>query len=134
MNYTKIIDDLVALLAEELGEKFDRFYEEGKVSIHNGNYDDSKDEWVDDYIVHYTCLDHETLDHIVHGEYELIDTAEHLRKAIAYESKQLDESSFADDGCYAYAKGHADGLSDGLDIMAGADWKEVVNCEEGENA
>lgn len=56
-----------------------------------------------------------------------------LSNAVAYESRNLDESSFETDGEYRWAVGHADGLSDALAIARGKNWKEVIDYEEKEN-
>lgn len=53
-----------------------------------------------------------------------------LSNAVAYESKNLDESSFAHEEDYFRALGHADGLSDALAIARGENWKEVVDYEQ----
>lgn len=53
-----------------------------------------------------------------------------LELAVDYESKNLDESSFENDGQYHWAVGHADGLSDAIRIAKGEDWRKVVDYEE----
>lgn len=68
MNCTKIINDLLGLLASELEEKFDDLYERGEVDTYGVNYEDARSEWVDRYIVEYTCLTAEQLDALLHGE------------------------------------------------------------------
>lgn len=67
MNYKDIANELLDLLASELEEKYDELYELGEVED-SVNYEDARDEWVDNYIVKYTHLTHEKLDKLLHGE------------------------------------------------------------------
>ena len=52
-----------------------------------------------------------------------------LKEAIEYESKNLDESSFETDADYRYAIGHADGLSDALEILQDENYKRLLDIE-----
>lgn len=119
-NWEKLANELLDLLTTEYEKKFDQLYRAGKIQDTGKNYDDQRDEWVDECILNNTSITPEMYDKWLHGELKLNKVIDNLQDQVQHNilatEKELEKE----------CKKH--GLDMWEDILHPMEWNSCERC------